>query len=118
MPRARSRRRTAASPRRGAPPGRSRRARPFIHEGFLLESELAVELYRRYACDQPIIDYHTHLPPEQLAADHRFRSVTEIWLAGDHYKWRAMRANGVAERFCSGDASDWEKFEAWAGTCP
>jgi glucuronate isomerase len=92
--------------------------RPFIHDDFLLDSEAAVDLYRRFARDQPIIDYHTHLPPEQLAADHRFRSITEIWLAGDHYKWRAMRANGVAERYCSGDASDWEKFEAWARTVP
>ena len=92
--------------------------RPFIHDDFLLESSVAVDLYVRYARDLPIVDYHCHLSPEQMAADHRFRSITEIWLEGDHYKWRAMRANGVAERCCSGDASDWEKFEAWARTVP
>jgi glucuronate isomerase len=70
------------------------------------------------AKDLPIIDYHCHLSPELIADNHRFRSITEIWLEGDHYKWRAMRANGVNERYCTGDASDWEKFEAWARTVP
>jgi len=94
-------------------------ARPFfIDDDFLLESDVAAELYHRYAAHQPIIDYHCHLSPAQMAADHRFRSITEIWLDGDHYKWRAMRSNGVAERFCTGEASDWEKFEAWARTVP
>jgi glucuronate isomerase len=92
--------------------------RPFIHDDFLLESQIAVDLYVRFARDMPIVDYHCHLSPALMASDHRFRSITEIWLEGDHYKWRAMRANGVAERFCSGDASDWEKFEAWARTVP
>jgi glucuronate isomerase len=92
--------------------------RPFIHDDFLLETDIAVDLYLRFARDLPIIDYHNHLPPEKMAADHRFRSITELWLEGDHYKWRAMRANGVPERCCSGDASDWEKFEAWARTVP
>ena len=92
--------------------------KPFIHDDFLLESPVAVDLFHRFARDLPIIDYHCHLSPELMAADHRFRSITEIWLEGDHYKWRAMRANGVAERFASGDASDWEKFEAWARTVP
>lgn len=92
--------------------------RPFIHEDFLLETPAAVDLYHRFVRDLPIIDYHCHLPVEQIARDHRFRSITEIWLDGDHYKWRAMRANGVAERYCTGDASDWEKFEAWARTAP
>jgi glucuronate isomerase len=92
--------------------------RPFIHDDFLLESPVAVDLYVRFARDLPIVDYHCHLSPEQMAADHRFRSITEVWLEGDHYKWRAMRANGVPERCCSGDASDWEKFEAWARTVP
>jgi len=91
---------------------------PFIHEDFLLETDVARDLYHRYVADLPIIDYHCHLPVAQIAADHRFRSLTEIWLDGDHYKWRAMRANGVAERFCTGDASDAEKFEAWARTVP
>ena len=66
----------------------------------------------------PIIDYHCHLPPQQIAEDHRFENLTQIWLDGDHYKWRAMRAAGVPERFCTGDASDWEKFQKWAETVP
>jgi glucuronate isomerase len=94
------------------------KARAFIHEDFLLESELARELYHVTAAKLPIIDYHCHLPPAHIAADHRFRSITELWLHGDHYKWRAMRTNGVDERFCTGDAGAWEKFEAWAKTVP
>jgi glucuronate isomerase len=90
----------------------------FLSEDFLLESPVAVDLYHRYAAGLPIIDYHCHLSPEQMASDHRFASITEIWLDGDHYKWRAMRANGVNERYCTGDASAWEKFEAWARTVP
>jgi len=90
----------------------------FLSEDFLLESPVAVDLYHRVAADLPIIDYHCHLSPEQMAGDHRFASITEIWLDGDHYKWRAMRANGVNERYCTGDASAWEKFEAWARTVP
>jgi glucuronate isomerase len=90
----------------------------FIHDDFLLESEVARDLYHRCVSGLPIIDYHCHLPVAQIASDHRFRSLTEIWLQGDHYKWRAMRANGVDERFCTGDATDWEKFEAWARTVP
>ena len=92
--------------------------RPFVHDDFLLETELARELYHQHVAGLPIVDFHCHLPVEQIARDHRFRSLTEIWLEGDHYKWRAMRANGVPERFCTGDASDWEKFEAWARTVP
>jgi glucuronate isomerase len=91
--------------------------KPFPGPDFLLDTEVARDLYER-AKDLPIVDYHCHLPVDQIALDHRFRSVTEIWLEGDHYKWRAMRADGVAERFCTGDASDWEKFEAWAATVP
>jgi len=90
----------------------------FITEDFLLDTRTAVELYRRFAKDQPIIDYHCHVPPKEIAEDRRFGTMTQIWLAGDHYKWRAMRANGVDERFITGDASDWEKFEAWARTVP
>ncbi len=89
----------------------------FIHDDFLLETDVARDLYRRVA-DLPIIDYHCHLPVQQIASDHVFRSMTEIWLNGDHYKWRAMRANGVDERLVTGDASDWEKFAAWARTVP
>lgn len=92
--------------------------KPFLDDDFLLETRTAIELYHEFAKNQPIIDYHCHLPPDQIANNHRFRSLTEIWLNGDHYKWRAMRANGVPERFITGDASDWEKFEAWAKTVP
>jgi glucuronate isomerase len=90
----------------------------FITENFLLQSDRAVELYHRFARDLPIIDYHCHLPPKQIATDHRFANLAEIWLHGDHYKWRAMRAAGVAERYCTGDATDWEKFEKWAEVVP
>ena len=90
----------------------------FITEDFLLETKSGVKLFHDHARDLPIIDYHCHLPPQQIADDHRFKNLAEIWLHGDHYKWRAMRANGVPERYCTGDASDWEKFEKWAETVP
>jgi glucuronate isomerase len=90
----------------------------FLNENFLLETGAAADLYHGFARNLPIVDYHCHLSPELMAADHRFRSITEIWLDGDHYKWRAMRACGVPERLITGDASDWEKFEAWARTVP
>lgn len=90
----------------------------YITEDFLLESKSARKLYHECAEALPIIDYHTHLSPALIANDHQFANMTELWLAGDHYKWRAMRTNGVAERLCTGDASDWEKFEAWAATMP
>lgn len=90
----------------------------FIHDDFLLDTPQAKNLYHDYAKDMPIIDYHCHLPPEQIADNHQFRNLYEIWLAGDHYKWRAMRTNGVDERYCTGDADDWEKFEKWASTVP
>ncbi len=92
--------------------------KPFIHADFLLETETARRLYHEVAKPQPIIDYHCHLPPDQIAQGHRFRSLTEIWLDGDHYKWRAMRAHGIPEQYCTGNASDWEKFAAWARTVP
>lgn len=92
--------------------------RPFLDEDFLLESRTARWLYHDVAKPQPIIDYHCHLPPAEVASNHRFRNLFEIWLAGDHYKWRAMRSCGVPERLCTGDASDWDKFEAWAATVP
>jgi glucuronate isomerase len=92
--------------------------KPFIHDDFLLDSDVARELYHGRVAMLPIIDYHCHLPVTQIASDHQFRSLTEIWLEGDHYKWRAMRANGIDERYCTGDTSDWEKFEAWARTVP
>ncbi len=90
----------------------------FNDENFLLQSPAAERLYHDHAAKMPIIDYHCHLDPEYVASDHRFRNLAEIWLDGDHYKWRAMRTNGVAERYCTGDASDWEKFEKWAETVP
>lgn len=90
----------------------------FIHDDFLLHSPLACRLYHEVAAQQPIIDYHSHLPPADVAADRRFPSLFEIWLEGDHYKWRAMRSNGVAEKYCTGDASPYEKFMAFAGTLP
>jgi glucuronate isomerase len=92
--------------------------KPFIHDDFLLEGPVAVDLFHRFAKDLPIVDFHCHLSPALMAEDHRFRSIAEIWLEGDHYKWRAMRTNGVEERFVSGDASDWGKFSAWARTVP
>ena len=76
----------------------------FIHDGFLLNGTIARRLYDEHAAPQPIFDYHNHLPPRDIAADRTFRNLFEIWLEGDHYKWRAMRANGVPERFCTGDA--------------
>jgi glucuronate isomerase len=89
-----------------------------IHERFLLQNEEAVRLYFDYAAAQPIIDYHTHLPPAEIAADRRWENVSQVWLNGDHYKWRQMRANGIAERFCTGDATDREKFDAFASILP
>lgn len=89
-----------------------------ITENFLLQNQTAVELYHDYAKAQPIIDYHCHLPPKEIAENKKFANLTQIWLYGDHYKWRAMRTNGVNEKFITGDASDWEKFLAWAETVP
>lgn len=91
---------------------------PFVNDDFLLSTDFARELYHGWARDLPIVDYHCHLPVAEIAEDHRFATITEIWLKGDHYKWRAMRTNGVPERFCTGDASDREKFEAFARTVP
>lgn len=90
----------------------------FITDDFLLHSDAARELYHEHAASQPIFDYHCHLPPAQIAANRTFDNLFQLWLEGDHYKWRAMRANGVAEKYCTGDASDWEKFLAYARTVP
>ena len=93
--------------------------KPFMDENFLLQTETAQKLYHEHAAKMPIIDYHCHLVPKMVADDYRFRSITELWLGGDHYKWRAMRSNGVDERYCTGtDTTDWEKFEKWAETVP
>ena len=91
---------------------------PFIHDDFLLGGETARRLYHEYARDEPILDYHCHLPPQDVAANRRFANLTEIWLEGDHYKWRALRANGVDEELVTGAASPKDKFLAWAKTVP
>ncbi len=91
---------------------------PFLSEDFLLQTAAARRLYHDYAEAMPIFDYHCHLPVEDIAADRIFPNLTQIWLYGDHYKWRAMRANGIPERFVTGAAEDWEKFAAWAATVP
>jgi glucuronate isomerase len=90
----------------------------FIHDNFLLQTDIARELYHRYAEKMPIFDYHCHIPPQDIATDRKYLNMAQIWLYGDHYKWRAMRTNGVRETFCTGNASDWEKFEKWAETVP
>ena len=90
----------------------------FLDADFLLNSDTARILYHQYAAPMPIIDYHCHLPPAEIAADTRFENLTQIWLYGDHYKWRAMRANGVDEAFITGDKTDKEKFIKWAATVP
>ena len=90
----------------------------FIHEDFLLQTEHAKRLYYGYAKDQPILDYHCHLPPQDVASNRQFRNLFEIWLEGDHYKWRAMRANGIGEAYCTGEADPHDKFLAWAKTMP
>jgi len=90
----------------------------FIHDDFLLRSEAARDLYHNFAKAEPIFDYHCHLPQQLILENHRFTDLAEIWLGGDHYKWRAMRSNGVAERVCTGDASPREKFDAWCAAMP
>jgi glucuronate isomerase len=82
----------------------------FMKENFLLQTETAEILYHEFAKDLPIIDYHCHLPPAEIAEDKQFENLTKIWLDGDHYKWRAMRANGIPEEFCTGNATDEDKF--------
>ena len=91
---------------------------PFIHANFMLNNPAAQELYHQHAAKMPIIDYHCHLNPRQIAENHSFRNLTEVWLGGDHYKWRAMRANGIDEAYITGDKPDYEKFEKWAATIP
>ncbi|HER08578.1 MAG TPA: glucuronate isomerase [Bacteroides sp.] len=90
----------------------------FLDKDFLLENDTASRLYHEVASKMPIIDYHCHLMPAQIADDINFENLTQIWLAGDHYKWRAMRANGVDEKYCTGDAPDRDKFMKWAETVP
>jgi glucuronate isomerase len=90
----------------------------FMNDDFVLQNETGRVLYHEHAARMPIFDYHCHLPVKQIADDCRFDNITQAWLYGDHYKWRAMRTNGVDERYCTGNASDWEKFEKWAETVP
>ncbi len=89
-----------------------------MDDNFLLENRAAQRLYQQFAEAEPVFDFHCHLSPKDIAEDRRFRNLFEIWLEGDHYKWRAMRANGVPEEFCTGSIDPFEKFRAWAGTVP
>jgi len=90
----------------------------FLDENFLLQNKTAQQLYHDFAKPMPVIDYHNHLPPDQIANDINFENLTQVWLYGDHYKWRAMRTNGINEKYITGDATDYEKFEKWAATVP
>ena len=90
----------------------------FLDENFLLQTKTAQQLYHEFAKEMPIIDYHCHLPPDQIAEDIQFENISQIWLYGDHYKWRAMRTNGIDEGYCTGNKSDSEKFQKWAETVP
>jgi len=90
----------------------------FLDENFLLKTKTAQRLYHEYAKEMPIIDYHCHLPQSQIVSDHKFKNLTQAWLYGDHYKWRAMRTNGVDESYCTGNQPDYAKFEKWAETVP
>ena len=90
----------------------------FIDEDFLLQSDSARELFYGYAKDEPICDYHCHLPPQDVASNRQFQNLSEIWLEGDHYKWRAMRSNGIGEAYCTGEADPYEKHLAWCRTVP
>ena len=92
--------------------------KPFLGANFLLQTDTAAELYHHHAAGLPVIDYHCHLNPQQIAGNYQFADLTEIWLGGDHYKWRAMRANGVPEEYITGDKPSYEKFERWAATMP
>src|SRR6187402_1001704 len=94
------------------------RMRKFLDENFLLNSKAAQQLYHEFAKEMPIIDYHNHLPPDEIAGDKNFENIAKVWLYGDHYKWRAMRTNGVPEEYVTGSKSDWEKFQKWAETVP
>ena len=93
-------------------------AETFMSEDFLLQTKTARILYHEYAAGMPIFDYHCHIPPREISEDKQFQNLTQIWLYGDHYKWRAMRTNGIDERYCSGKATDFEKFQKWAETVP
>ncbi len=89
-----------------------------MDKDFLLQTDVAKELYHNHAAKMPIFDYHCHINPQEIAEDKKYDNITQLWLYGDHYKWRGMRTNGVPEKYCTGNASDWEKFEKWAETVP
>ena len=90
----------------------------FMDKDFLLSSDMAKELYHDFAEHMPILDYHCHINPQEIYEDRRFDNITQVWLGGDHYKWRQMRFNGIDEKYVTGDSTDWEKFKAWAETIP
>jgi glucuronate isomerase len=92
--------------------------KPFIHDNFLLQNDVAKKLYHEYAVQMPIIDYHCHLDPKEIYQDKKFRNLYEAWLSGDHYKWRLMRANGTTEDFITGKQNDYDKFMKWAEVVP
>jgi glucuronate isomerase len=92
--------------------------KPFIHDNFILGNKTAEKLYHKYSGNQPIVDFHCHLSPAAIAEDRQFSNLTQAWLEGDHYKWRAMRTNGISETYCTGKTSDSEKFMKWAETVP
>ena len=88
----------------------------FLDQNFLLSNETAITLYENYASKMPIIDYHCHINPKEIALDHKYDNIAQVWLGGDHYKWKLMRSRGIDEYYITGDATDWEKFEKWAET--
>ena len=88
----------------------------FMDKDFLLSTPTAQHLFHDYAAKMPILDYHCHINPKEIAEDRKFENITQVWLGGDHYKWRQMRTNGVDEKYITGDASDREKFQKWAET--
>ena len=90
----------------------------FIHENFLLSNKTAQRLYHQYSENQPIVDFHCHLSPAMIAEDHQFANLTQVWLNGDHYKWRAMRTNGIEEKYCTGKIPEHERFKKWAESVP
>ena len=90
----------------------------FLNQDFLLDTPEARKLYHEYAKDMPIVDYHCHINPQEIWEDKRFENITQLWLGGDHYKWRLMRANGIDEYYITGDADDREKFQKFAETLP
>ena len=90
--------------------------KPFMDRDFLLSTETAKKLYHDCAENMPVLDYHCHINPQDIAEDRKFENITQVWLSADHYKWRQMRSNGVSEEYITGNGSDREKFQKWAET--